>query len=178
MEVRKPHVERERRERCAYLEIMSRWRQQRHDEEDMVRQQRIAAAQHSVMSNDAPPALLSPSAETFQAPPMGESLMLTANFSRRFDIPFDQTYDNPSLPSFTVPWCNGMNAGYFHMFASASAAHVPNGVPSPWTTSFTVDTPFPWLPRPHQLPQAPFEAANSLREADQTHAIPALPFGK
>jgi hypothetical protein len=183
METRKPHVEKELRERVAYLERMSEWRQMRHNEEGTARQQQIAVAEHRVLSNNGPAAQMQPSAAMFQAPPTRESLILSANFAQRFNIPaplfesrsLNQNYINPSLPSVTFPWSNGFAAGNFHML---TATQLANEVPAPKSTGFFVNSFVPFLPNPQQLPQAPIEAINPFLEPEQIEEIPTLPFCK
>lgn len=186
MEIRNPHVEREKREREEYLERISEWRKMRNHEEELIRQKRVAVAEHCVQSNIMLPteAMLAPT-EIIPETSHRESLTVTPSLGQRLHFPaplfescsFSQTYINPNIPSVALPLNNGLTAGYFHVSTTASVGREMEE-PVPPTTS-SGNSLVPLLPKPQQLPQAPFEAANPLREQQyQVDGIPILPFGK
>jgi hypothetical protein len=189
IEIRQPHVEREQLEREAYLERMAEWRHMRNHEEDLIRKERIAVAEHCVQSIDRllPREAMSELNKPFMEAPNRESFAVTSRFAHRFHLPaplfescsFSKTYLNPNIPAVTFPWSDGQTAGYFHALPTGSAEQggkeKEESAPS---TIFSENALVAILPRPQQLPQAPFEVTNQLREEYHVEAIPFLPFGK
>jgi hypothetical protein len=175
-EVRKPHIDKELRDREAYHKKTLAWRQQRRNEEDSARQQRIAVAERLVL----PRMRQLPTTSPIPSTPPSSSLGTTFNsretpilpkpsFSQE-DVPkaiaapiqkSSPVHQQAGRPTSPDPW-DEMNLGYNGVEESL----IPTILPSPHP---------PHILR-HRKVSMPVDQASPSKEDSKLE--PHFPFGK
>jgi hypothetical protein len=188
--VRQPHIDKEIHERETYLKDIAAWRRQRHDEEAIVREQRIAIAEQSIISKTkvVPPVWLSSIAPSTR----GTDQNIPASTFVDDKIPISTAKQNSSgpqqliIPSPSSP----LRKAKLPPFEKTSSPvnHEANNIASlsNWEREIHLEygnedesliptiLPRPTTPQPH----SPYAASATLRVSIGDSAIPSFPFGK